>query len=131
MKIIFGIGHSNRAYSEFLKKLQENQIDTLVDIRTYPRSRFCPQYNQKALSEELGKANITYLFKGNNLGGKGENVEYEETIDELVEMIQQRKKICVMCSEAKHTDCHRHEMLEPSFNQRGVQMEHIEYEKKP
>ena len=131
MNKISGIGHSNRAYSEFLQRLQEHQIDTLVDIRTYPRSRFCPQYNQKALSEELGKANITYLFKGNNLGGKGENVEYEETVDELVEMIQQGKKICVMCSEAKHTDCHRHEMLEPSFNQRGVQMEHIEYVKKP
>ena len=130
MNIVKGIGHSNRAYSEFLNKLQENQIDTLIDIRTYPRSRFCPQYNQKSLSEELRKANITYLFKGNNLGGKGENINYEETIDELVEMIRKGKKICVMCSEAKHTDCHRHEMLEPSFYQRGVQMEHIEYEKK-
>lgn len=131
MKIIFGIGHSNRAFSEFLQRLQENQIDTLVDIRTYPRSRFCPQYNLKSLSEELRKANITYLFKGNNLGGKGENVDYEETIDELVEMIQQGKKVCVMCSEVKHTDCHRHEMLEPSFSQRGVKMEHIEYRAKP
>jgi len=130
MKIIFGIGHSNRAFSEFLQRLQENRIDTLVDIRTYPRSRFCPQYNLKSLSEELGKANITYLFKGNNLGGKGENIDYEETIDELVEMIRQGKKICVMCSEAKHTDCHRHEILEPSFNQRGVQMQHIEYANK-
>lgn len=127
MQTIFGIGHSNRAFSEFLKRLQENKIDTLVDIRTYPRSRFCPQYNLKSLSEELRKANITYIFKGNNLGGKGENVDYEETIDELVDMIKLGKKICVMCSEAKHTDCHRHEMLEPSFKQRGVQMEHIEH----
>ncbi len=131
MYIAKGIGHSNRAYSEFLQRLKENQIDTLVDIRTYPRSRFCPQYNQKVLSEELGKVNIIYIFKGNNLGGKGENIDYEETIDELVKMIKSGKKICVMCSEAKHTDCHRHEMLEPSFSQRGVQMEHIEYEKKP
>jgi uncharacterized protein (DUF488 family) len=81
----------------------------------------------KALSEELHKANITYLFKGNNLGGKGENIDYEKTIDELVEMIKSGKKICVMCSEASYKDCHRHEMLEPSFSQRGVRMEHIEY----
>ena len=115
MNIIKGIGHSNRAYSEFLQRLQENQIDTLVDIRTYPRSRFCPQYNLKSLSEELRKANITYLFKGNNLGGKGENTDYEETIDELVEMIKSGKKICVMCSEAKHTDCHRHDSINEGY----------------
>lgn len=130
MYIAKGIGHSNRAYSEFLQRLQENQIDTLIDIRTYPRSRFCPQYNQKSLSEELGKAKITYLFRGKNLGGKGENIDYEETMDELVGMVKNGKKICVMCSEADHKDCHRHEMLEPSFNQRGVQMEHIEHVKK-
>lgn len=127
MLTIAGIGHSNRAFSEFLKRLQENKIDTLIDIRTYPRSRFCPQYNLKSLSEELGKEKITYIFKGNNLGGKDENVDYEETIDELVEMIKKGRNVCVMCSEARYTDCHRHEMLEPSFNKRGVKMKHIEY----
>ncbi len=128
MKIIYSIGHSNRAFSEFLKGLKENNIDTLIDIRTFPRSRFCPQYNQKSLSDELNKEKIVYVFKGRNLGGKGENFDYEETVDELVEMARSGKKVCVMCSEADYKQCHRHEMLEPSFVKRGLKVEHIKYE---
>lgn len=125
---IFSCGHSNRGFSEFLQKLQENNIDTVIDIRSIPRSRFCPQYNQGALSQGLEKENIEYIFKGNNLGGKGENVRYEETVDELVEIVKSGKRICVMCSEASYKDCHRHTMLEPSFVERGVKMTHLNYE---
>ena len=127
--IIFSFGHSNRAYSEFLKYLQKNKIDTLIDIRTFPKSRFCPHFNEKRLSEALSEANITYIFKGKNLGGLGENVDYEETIDGLVEMVKSGKKVCVMCSEADYKKCHRHEMLEPSFIERGVAVKHIVYDK--
>jgi len=122
---IFSIGHSRRAFSEFLQKLKESKIDTLIDIRTYPRSRFCPQFNRKALSEELSKAGITYIFKGSNLGGLGENVNYEETIDELVGMVRGGKNICVCCSEADYKKCHRYEMLTPSFEERGLKVNHI------
>ena len=101
----------------------------LIDIRTYPRSRFQPQYNQKALADSLSAVGVLYVFKGNNLGGKGENVDYEKTIDELVEMVQSGKNVCVMCSEGDYKKCHRHEMLEPSFIQRGLVVEHICYDK--
>jgi uncharacterized protein (DUF488 family) len=130
MNIIFTCGHSSRAFSEFLKKLKENQIDTLVDVRSRPMSRWCPQYNRKALSEALSEANITYLFKGDRLGGRGENRDYEGAIDELVEMVKAGKRVCVCCSEADFKKCHRHEMLEPSFIERGVTVEHILYDKK-
>lgn len=125
--LILTVGHSNRPYLEFLKKLQEHNIDVLVDIRTFPRSRFCPWFNQKSLSEELGKANITYLFKGNNLGGKGENIAYDEAINELVEMTREGKRVCVCCSEGDFKQCHRHTMLEPSFMEKGLAVEHIKY----
>lgn len=128
MHQITTIGHSVRAISEFLEKLKENEIDTLIDIRTYPRSRFQPQYNQKTLTESLSEAGISYVFKGKNLGGKEQNLDYEKTIDELVEMILEGKKLCVMCSEADYKKCHRHEMLEPSFKGRGLKVKHITYE---
>ena len=123
------IGHSVRAISEFIQKLKDNKIDILVDIRTYPRSRFQSQYNQKALADSLSDVGVFYVFKGKNLGGKGENVEYEETIDELVQMVKDGKNVCVMCSEADYKKCHRHEMLEPSFVERGLVVEHISYDK--
>jgi uncharacterized protein (DUF488 family) len=126
-KCLFTIGHSNRALSEFLQKLLDNKIDTLVDIRTLPQSRFCPWFNRNALIQALGDKNVTYLFKGNNLGGRGENIDYEKTVEELISMIIDGKRVCVMCSEGKYTDCHRHSMLEPSFNEKGVLVEHIGY----
>ncbi len=126
---IYTIGHSTRAISEFLHKLKENQIEILVDIRTYPRSRFQPQYNQKALADSLSDVGVFYVFRGKNLGGKEENVDYEETIDELVDIVVGGEKVCVMCSEGDYRKCHRSEMLEPSFVERGLEVEHIMYDK--
>ena len=126
MNKIFSIGHSNRALSEFLQTLQENKINTIIDIRTYPRSRFYPQYNQKRLATELSVQTITYLFRGDNLGGKGENRDYKGAIDELMEM-SKTKNICIMCSEGKYKDCHRYSLIEPSIVERNGKIIHIEY----
>ena len=123
---IFSLGHSNKSFEVFLEKLEENDIDTVVDVRTTPRSRFCPQFNEKRLATALQDQNITYLFKGNNLGGKGENIDYDKAINALVEM-SNGKNVCVICSEGKHVDCHRHSMIEPSLREKGVEMVHIEY----
>ncbi len=124
--MISSLGHSNRAFLEFLEKLQENKIDIVVDVRTFPRSRFCPQYNQKRLAEELNTHNITYLFKGDRMGGKGENRDYQGAIDELVEM-SKTKNICIVCSEGKYKDCHRYSDIAPALKQRGVEIAHISY----
>lgn len=124
---VWSIGHSNRAFSEFLQKLKENKIEILVDVRTYPRSRFCPHFNKNSLIEKLSEAGITYLLKGKNLGGRGENIAYEETIGELAQVAEQGKRICIMCSEGDYRKCHRHQVLEPSFREKNVTVEHIEY----
>lgn len=122
---VFTIGHSVRAISEFLQKLKEHHIEIVVDIRTYPRSRFQPQYNQKALADSLSDVGVFYIYRGKNLGGKEENIDYEETIDELVDIVRGGEKVCVMCSEKDYKKCHRFEMLEPSFLERGLEVIHI------
>lgn len=127
MNTIFTIGHSNRSFSEFLQKLKENKVETVIDVRTFPRSRFCPQFNRKRLAEELLRQEVHYLFKGENLGGKGKNTLYEETVDEISDMIKNGQKICVMCSEGDYKKCHRESMLEPSFLGRGIKSIHIEW----
>lgn len=121
------IGHSVRAISEFIQKLKDNKIDILVDIRTYPRSRFQPQYNQKALADSLSSVGVFYMYRGKNLGGKEENIDYEETIDELVDIVSGGENVCVMCSEGDYRKCHRSAMLEPSFRERGLDVVHITY----
>jgi uncharacterized protein (DUF488 family) len=125
MLTVSGIGHSRLAYSEFVKVLKDNNIQILVDIRSYPQSRFFPHYNRKRLEQSLKEDKIDYLFRGANLGGRGENINYEETIDELVELVKSGKSVCVMCSEKDYKKCHRHTMLQPSFEQRGLEVKHI------
>ncbi|KKS12531.1 MAG: hypothetical protein UU67_C0051G0005 [Candidatus Daviesbacteria bacterium GW2011_GWB1_41_5] len=125
---IFSLGHSNVSIWVFTQKLKENKIKILVDVRTIPLSRFCPHFSQKPLQKTLASENILYLYRGRNLGGRGVNTEYEETIDEVVDMVKRGEKVCVLCSEKDYRKCHRYTLLTPSFEERGVTVFHIEYE---
>lgn len=125
---IFTIGHSNVPLATFLKKLKEHKIEVLVDVRTIPLSRFSPHFNKMPLQRALATETIKYLFKGANLGGRAVNVGYEEAIKELTELVQQGKRVCVMCSEKYFNKCHRFTVLTPSFEERGLLVVHIEYE---
>jgi uncharacterized protein (DUF488 family) len=129
LNTIYSIGHSNVPFERMLEKLKAYDIEVLVDVRTSPRSRW-PQYTVDNLREALEKAGIHYKFRGKNLGGKGGNVDFHETIDELTDWVRGGEKIAVMCSEGNPDQCHRKSMLAPEFKERGIDMFHILYEKK-
>lgn len=126
---IFTIGHGAKPLQVFLNKLKEYKIQVLCDIRTYPVSRFHSHYSKNALREALATETIKYLWRGNSVGGRAENVGYEETIDELMALTKQGKKVCLMCSESQYQNCHRYTMLTPSFEKRGLLVVHITYDK--
>ncbi|MBN1646806.1 MAG: DUF488 domain-containing protein [Spirochaetales bacterium] len=42
----------------------------MVDIRSVPYSRFCPQFNKTKIENTLLENNIRYIFGGDNLGGR-------------------------------------------------------------
>jgi uncharacterized protein (DUF488 family) len=58
--IIFTIGHSTRQIDEFIKLLQGYGIKVLADVRTIPKSRHNPQFNDEALKQSLRQADILY-----------------------------------------------------------------------
>jgi len=128
--IIHTCGHSNKPIAVFIKLLKDNDIELLVDVRSIPSSRFCSQFNKSALYATLSLHSIKYLWKGQNLGGKGINVNYEEAINELIALAKQDVRIAVMCSEKDYHKCHRYTVLTPSFEAEGVSVIHLEYEKK-
>src|SRR5688572_2836138 len=68
-KRIWTIGHSTRAWSDFIDILKSFQIRHLVDVRAFPGSRRYPHFNKENLSESLAHDNIlyTHLVK---LGGR-------------------------------------------------------------
>ena len=49
--IIYTIGHSTHPIDEFIELLKIYGIKMVVDIRTIPRSRYNPQFNEDDLKE--------------------------------------------------------------------------------
>jgi len=126
--IIYTIGHSLTQIDEFIKTLKSNQIEVLIDVRTYPRSNRARQFNQDTLSKALHRVGIQYLYKGGNLGGLGENVAFEETIFAISQMAT-NQRVVLMCSEGNPKKCHRYSILTPAFQKQGLTVEHLVSEK--
>ena len=124
--LIYTIGHSNRSLDEFVTRLKDYDIERLVDVRTRPYSRFCPWFNKNSLNEQLATFGIVYDFKGDRLGGFGENLDYDGAIAELVELAK-TERIAIMCSEADFKKCHRHTMIKPDLVKHSVKVEHISH----
>jgi uncharacterized protein (DUF488 family) len=60
MAVFYTIGHSNRAIGAFIAMLQQVDVDLLIDVRTIPKSRFNPQFNESALARSLEGVGIAY-----------------------------------------------------------------------
>ena len=127
----YSIGHSTRAQSEFIELLKQNGVTCLVDVRTMPRSRHNPQFNQDVLEVALNNADIKYMrfeslagFRGkrrdidSNVNGFWQNQsfhnyadyaltgEFETGLLNLVE-IGEKETCAMMCAEVVWWRCHR------------------------
>jgi uncharacterized protein (DUF488 family) len=56
----YTIGHSTRSIEEFVGMLQHAGATIVVDVRTVPRSRTNPQYNNDVLPPSLASSEIGY-----------------------------------------------------------------------
>jgi uncharacterized protein (DUF488 family) len=72
---IWTIGHSTRSTEEFLTLLHDHAIDLLVDVRSFPGSRRCPQFGRETMSVWLADDAITYQH-ASDLGGR-RNRDYD------------------------------------------------------
>lgn len=144
-KQIWTIGHSTRDWKDFLELLNSFQIQTLVDVRSYPGSRKFPQFNRENLGEELPKEQIQYILL-KKLGGRRksnpdskntvwrhpsfrsyadymETEDFREGIAELEEIACQ-SRVAYMCSEAVWWRCHR-SMISDYLKAEGWEVLHI------
>lgn len=138
---VFALGHSTRPIESFLSILRAHSIDTLVDIRTVPRSRHNPQFDGETLRATLKGAGITYI-EMKDLGGlrrplKGSEVnaawinesfrgyadymqtpEFEAALEKLIELAGQ-SRVAIMCAEGNPFRCHR-SLVADALEVRGV-----------
>ncbi|HKR11199.1 MAG TPA: DUF488 domain-containing protein [Pyrinomonadaceae bacterium] len=125
---IWTVGHSTRTAEDFGEILSAHNIETLMDVRTFPMSRRHPQFNKSVLAESLLRAGIQYHHEP-RLGGRRaprkdshntawqnaqfrgyadhmETEEFAAGIKELLELAS-RSRTTVMCAEAVWWRCHR------------------------
>lgn len=142
MDAIFTIGHSTRSLDEFLDLLRENAILRLVDVRTIPRSRHNPQYEQTALVKSLPEAGVEYVYS-KELGGLRppvkdsvntswrnasfrnyadymQTAEFGRAIDHLTSLLKEKPTV-IMCAEAVPWRCHR-SLIGDALLVRGVKV---------
>jgi uncharacterized protein (DUF488 family) len=127
----FTIGHSTRTLADFVELLRVGSVQTVVDIRTVPRSRTNPQYNGDSLGEALADWQIGHVripalggLRGrahevpperngwwenrsfHNYADHALSRDFRSGLDELVTLGRERP-VAMMCSEAVWWRCHR------------------------
>lgn len=125
---IFTIGHSTRSTEEFTELLRIYNVKEIVDVRSIPRSRYNPQFNEDTLEQSLKQNNIKYKHlkklgglrhsKKDSINQGWHNVsfrgfadymatpEYSEGLEELIKIASARET-AIMCAEAVPWRCHR------------------------
>lgn len=141
---VFTIGHSNRALGDFMEMLASFGIKQVADVRTIPKSRFNPQFNQSVLSTALRKNKIKYAhlallgglrhakkdsvntgWKNASFRGFADYMQTDEFAVGLDELIKLSKTTtAIMCAEALPWRCHR-SLIADALTIRGIKVLHI------
>ena len=137
---VFNLGHSTLPIDRFMALLKAYRIERLVDIRTIPRSRHNPQFNDTALAHSLTAEQLEYVpmqalgglrharkdspnagWRNENFRGYADYMQTEPFQDALAALIQmsQERRVAIMCAEALPWKCHR-SLVADALNVRGV-----------
>lgn len=73
----YTIGHSTRSVEEFIRLLTEAGVTLVADVRTIPRSRTNPQFNQDTLPQSLASRGIAYKHIAELGGRRGKQPEVD------------------------------------------------------
>ena len=131
MNPYYTIGHSTRPIETFVDLLRSAEVRLVVDVRSVPRSRANPQYDQEALAPALAGFGVAYRpiaalggLRGRQRGvppetnAFWENESFHNYADYalgeafaygLIELrgLGEATRSAIMCSEAVWWRCHR------------------------
>jgi len=143
MTPLYTIGIGVRTINSFISVLEKYHLDHLFDIRSLPRSKYKPEFDQRPLADALKKYNIHYDYWGRELGGfpQDENVltsgfvdytklarnpEFQNALERLTGLLEQDWNIALCCSEGKPEECHRAKCIGVELTKWKVEVLHIE-----
>ncbi len=137
---IFTLGHSTLSIEQFIAVLRAYGIALLIDVRTIPRSRHNPQFNEDALPASLAAEGIGYRhmaalgglrharkdspnggWRNTSFRGYADYMQtapFEEAVDALI-LLGRERRVAIMCAEAVPWRCHR-SLVADALEVRGV-----------
>ena len=142
---LYAIGHSTRPVQEFIDILRAHGVQTLVDIRTVPRSRHNPQFNGNDLALSLCSVGIGYVhlkelgglrqpakdskntgWRNPSFRGFADYMQTREFEAGLVRLgrLAGEKGVAMMCAEGNPFRCHR-SLVADAISVRGGKVIHI------
>jgi len=139
---IFTIGHSNLHPDRFCELLAEHGIEVLVDVRSWPHSRYVQWADAAVLPELADEAGAKYLFLGEELGGRPEGdafydaeghvlygkVAEQDWFKQAIRRLERGAedyRVAIMCSEENPSHCHRRLLVSKVLLERGMTVAHI------
>jgi uncharacterized protein (DUF488 family) len=145
LRTLYTVGHSIYEIEDFISLLKKNNVNTIVDIRSTPYSKFASQYNREDLKYYLNENEICYIFMGDLLGARYEDkdllfengkvnfkkvqetISFQQGINRLDKGISKGYNISLMCSEKEAFDCHRFGLVSEYVNKNliDVDIKHI------
>lgn len=146
---ILTVGHSTRTVAEFKRLLQAHGVQEVVDVRSIPRSRHNPQFNEPRIKRSLQRAGIGYLHlaelgglrhpvgNSKNLGWRNASfrgfADYMDTEEfaaglDALQRVATGKRAAIMCAEALPWRCHR-SLIADALTKRRWVVRHITTEK--
>jgi len=123
---LFTIGYEGLDLAGFMKYLTWHEVEVLVDVREIPISRK-KGFSKSALAEATAKKGIGYTHL-KALGSPApirkqlkDDWDYEtffsayedyldeqgEALEALSELIEEKRRVCLLCFERAHEECHR------------------------
>ena len=129
--VVYTVGHSTRGLAEFVALLESARIETVVDVRSIPKSRRNPDYNLDRLPQLLADHAVGHEHVAELGGRRGKSRSvapevnalwenqsfhnyadhalshaFESSLIHLIELAG-RRRTAIMCSEAVWWRCHR------------------------
>ena len=140
---VFTIGYGSRTLDDFVRVLQNYDIEFVLDVRSAPYSRFKPEFSKDALETHLREHAIRYIYLGDQLGGQPkdrdcyeddkvvyarvkEKAFYRAGLERVRAAFRRQRRVVLMCSEGKPEMCHRSKLIAASLIELGIPVAHID-----
>lgn len=140
---IYTIGHSNYPVEKLIDMLKYYDINTVVDIRGIPYSKYNVQYNKETIAQTLKEAGFIYIYMAKEFAANRENkISYnKEGYSDFEKVVYEREflngierlrigynkgyKIALLGAMQDPIRCHRSILVGRELSKHGFNIKHI------